>query len=96
MMIRIVLEDLNHRHPAFRFVVHLRFTTQGKDLIILVHAVGHVGDGFTIDTGIGINCHQIPDLFQGKLQMIQCIFNSLVKFIQFPAMMESIEQTREQ
>ena len=96
MMICIVLEDLNHRHPAFRFIVHLRFTTQGKDLIILVHAVGHMGDGFTIDTGIGINCHQIPDLFQGKLQMIQCIFNSLVKFIQFPAMMESIEQTREQ
>jgi hypothetical protein len=91
VMVRVVLEHLNHRHPALRFVVHLRFAAQGKDLVILVHTVGHVGDGFTINTGVGINCHEIPDLIQGQLQMIERIFDGLIKLIQFPAMVESVE-----
>lgn len=63
-MIRVVLEHLNHRHPALRFVVHLSLAAQGKNLIVLVHAIGHVRDGFAINTGIRIDCHEISDFVQ--------------------------------
>ncbi len=43
-MIRVVLEHLNHSHPALRFVVDLRLAAKGKDAIVLVHAEGHVRD----------------------------------------------------
>ncbi len=91
VMVRVVLEHLNHRHPALRFVIYLRLTAKGENLIILVHAVGHVGDRFTINTGVGIDCHEIPYLVKRKLQMIKCIFDGLIQLIQFPAMVESIE-----
>jgi hypothetical protein len=66
-MIRVVLEHLNHSHPALRFVVDLRLAAKGKDAIVLVHAEGHVREGLAIDASIGVNCHEETDLVKGEL-----------------------------
>jgi hypothetical protein len=72
-MIRVVLEHLNHSHPALRFVVDLRLAAKGKDAIVLVHAEGHVREGLAIDTSIRVDCHEETDLIEGKLQMIKSV-----------------------
>ena len=94
-MIRVVLKHLNHSHPALRFVVDLRLAAKGKDAIVLVHAEGHVREGLAIDASIGVNCHEETDLVKGKLQVIKGVLDRLIKVVQFPSVVESIQQPRE-
>jgi hypothetical protein len=95
VMIRVVLEDLYHCDPRLRFVVDLSFATQGEDLIVLVHAIGHMRKRLAINASIRVDCHEKTNLIEGELQVIKGVLDGLVQLVQFPAVMKSIQQTRE-
>ena len=78
MMVCVILENLYHRDPRLALIVNLCLTAEGKNMIVLVHTVGHVRDRVSINSGIGIDCHHIPNLIQWKLHMLEGILDGSI------------------